>query len=465
MQTCLSLQQMPCGVPFAARSPPALLNADMLALASAPQLADRCFAEVQARKLAPTVRTEYFRTSFEGEAGVDGGYRVTIDESVKFVADEELLAQQRWEAPLRCQGKTRKERALLGQQQQGQRVWQLPFCILEVKIEQPEDSGCVATDADGPPGDMGSARSDERDVQPLISGSASGDAGTQATKDCAAGRVPDWVEPLLRHGALRPAVKFSKYLTGCAQLLPDSIDSIPSWMPELQYAASRALAVPGMESLAAGTDLGRGAALSHNGSSDPLAFCEPAGPDAATPAGGGKRLIDRSYRCEPKTFMANERTFLSWMRSLLPIGAVGLALLRLVRVAARARVRCRRRRHHYLLLPDPCLHAHLLLLHPNSSLTQGFFWDGLVLVVFAMTGTLYAAQRYEHRYQLCVNRVSSAELHHDRKAIPVMAAVFCLAMGVGAWVHGLQAGSLGVHAGLLGGQAKVTSHKALRGAG
>ena len=431
------------------------------------------------------MRTEYYRTSFENDKESDEGAvsacRVTIDESVKFVTDEELLVRQQWVSPLSYQGKTQRERTLLAQQQRSERRWQLPFCILEVKIEKPQgaDSGVNEGGAQTSSSSRGS--SDERDAEPLIADSNGSSGVTAAAAPPTVpwvAEVPCWVEPLIQCGALRPAAKFSKYLTGCAQLLPESIDSIPSWMPALQRSASLPPASPSMELPAEGSP---GPTVDAVWRRNTAAFPHLSGVQYAHIAEvtGGKRVIDRSYRCEPKTFMANERTYLSWMRSLLPIGAVGLGLLRMVRSAQRTSSApllpsCRPFTHpthalraqHYCSAPvlTPGLRALPAALN-NASL-QGFTTDGLVLVSFTVLGTLYAAHRYEHRYQLCVNRVSSVESHHDRRAIPVMTTFFCLAMGIGAYVHygpEYGGGSLGTHIGLSG--PAQAAHKALRGGG
>ena len=119
--------------------------------------------------------------------------------------------------------------------------------------------------------------------------------------------------------------------------------------------------------------------------------------------------------------MANERTFLSWMRSLLPIGAIGLALLRI-----------------------------------------GFVIDGLALILFTVVGTAYAARKYRYRFELILGKVASAEAHHDYFAVPAVTAFFCLAFAFGVYAHGVEFSGSGLHS-AADGQGHVIGGQRLRG--
>ena len=248
-----------------------------------------------------------------------------------------------------------------------------------------------------------------------------------------------WLAPLIDRGFVIPAPKFSKYLSGCAALSPSSVESIPSYMPALECetsrmlraataAASQSLLVPrpgsfGNRDTGALNAVRVDATGVSEGASDAAELSRRGGlhGTGASAALADKRLVDRGFRYEPKTFMANERTFLSWMRSLLPIGAIGLALLRM-----------------------------------------GFVIDGLALIIFTVVGTAYAARKYRYRFELILGKVVSAEAHHDRFAVPAVTAFFCLAFAFGVYAHGMEFSSSGLHS-AAGGPGQVVGGQRLRG--
>jgi uncharacterized membrane protein YidH (DUF202 family) len=111
-----------------------------------------------------------------------------------------------------------------------------------------------------------------------------------------------------------------------------------------------------------------------------------------SPLFAGKRVVDRQWRLEPKVVMANERTFLSWQRSFLPLGIIGLGLWKYG--------------------------------HP----------EGLVLSVFSVMGVWYGARRFYVRHRLIVSKVVTDEIH-DPHCVVTMATFFTVSMALGLWYH------------------------------
>jgi len=87
--------------------------------------------------------------------------------------------------------------------------------------------------------------------------------------------------------------------------------------------------------------------------------------------------------------MANERTFLSWMRSFVPIAMMGLMAIKM-----------------------------------------GLIIEGIVFVVLSIFGVVYAARRYLLRYSLMQQKVADHALFHDSRGVLSITILFLGAMAI-----------------------------------
>ena len=189
--------------------------------------------------------------------------------------------------------------------------------------------------------------------------------------------LPEWIRPLVASDALAPVNKFSKFIHGCAVLIPDEVQAMPYWIDDPALAASIAAT-------------GSGAILNNKSPKTPLAaWTEPSAqwtdpstlqaarkvPRKATAANNRHRASrsqsdalyaescfdgygrDRCYddasrlcdgaegcfasnldvrdgmqqplprqRVEPKLFFANERTFVHWLHAAVVLVSFGAAV-------------------------------------------------------------------------------------------------------------------------------------------
>lgn len=288
------------------------------------------FSEVQAvvdsKQLAPMVRTQYMRTAFQ--IPFDATVRISLDTNLTMIKEnpEEgptCYDSGRWyrdpSAPIHRTEITR-----------------FPHAVLEVKLSLPEGQS-----------------------------------------------APAWVTELLDSGYLSEVHKFSKFIHGCATLLPELVQGVPYWIDDESLRESIVIAGAGTSAAAAASSsaaqtngaggdiesgvtqkprkrkpaLGQGGAdldeLRHpllgdaptlqlmpnrdeiqgfrdprNGGPSAPSFLErlvariaPARPSTA------RQMRTNAMRIEPKTFFANERTFLAWLHMAVTIGSIAAALL------------------------------------------------------------------------------------------------------------------------------------------
>lgn len=194
---------------------------------------------------------------------------------------------------------------------------------------------------------------------------------------------PAWVQELLDSGYLTEVHKFSKFIHGTCTLFPEMVQAVPYWVDDESVRPSMLLSAapvrqPGAGgAAAAGSSKGNHVAvevLEDNGVTSPVAVDKPRKrlpgiedlthpllgdaptlkllPDPSKikgfgRGGGGdqqegflrKLLGPRGppppptirqgtmMRIEPKTFFANERTFLSWLHMAVTLGSIAAALL------------------------------------------------------------------------------------------------------------------------------------------
>lgn len=173
--------------------------------------------------------------------------------------------------------------------------------------------------------------------------------------------LPDWVRKLVDSKALIPVHKFSKFIHGCAVLLPDEVQAMPYWIDDPEIAASLRASGPAAASVIAHVsplEYARGSRpptianenrSPFNGIDDsdvPRFYEEEYGnsqrrscfadcPDRADCFRDNERSVVSEMqklmppqKIEPKLFLAAERTFIHWLHAatvLTSLSAVCLA--------------------------------------------------------------------------------------------------------------------------------------------
>ena len=286
-------------------------------------------AQVDAKQLAPVLRTQYQRTAFQ--IPYDSTVRVSLDTNLVMLKENPDDGPPCLEA-----GRWFRDPALPVSRTE---VTRFPHAVLEVKLSLPEGQA-----------------------------------------------APGWVTDLLESGYLTEVHKFSKFMHGSATLLPDLVQAVPYWVDDesvrpsmlasapvpivgggggrLPPAAAAAASpkprrragwaeeshdlhhpllgdaptlqllppAPGMGGRAYGNGGGANAPKSRFGAWVDTYFGSRAA-DARGPlpslTGLDAPLLARTVpmRIEPKTFLANERTFLSWLHMAVTIGSIAAALL------------------------------------------------------------------------------------------------------------------------------------------
>ncbi|KDD74760.1 VTC domain-containing protein [Helicosporidium sp. ATCC 50920] len=275
------------------------------------------FLEIQqtidSKQLKPLVRTQYMRSAFQ----------MGHDRTVSFTLDTNLvMLKENAEGHPTCAtlGRWYRDPGLPVHRTE---ITRFPHAVLEIKLALPE-----------------------------------GDA------------APDWVKDLMESGLITEVHKMSKFIHGTATLFPDMVQAVPYWVDDESIRAS-ILASATEPRVGRGRD---GASLPHEeastaaasrrrarqpGSSPPRDdLGEPlllgssqddvlgASPTPPPPSGGAEGLLVRLLRAagvggapseklleatpqrlEPKTFLASERTFLSWLHMAVTLAAIASALL------------------------------------------------------------------------------------------------------------------------------------------
>jgi uncharacterized membrane protein YidH (DUF202 family) len=194
------------------------------------------------------------------------------------------------------------------------------------------------------------------------------------------GASPEWITKLINGGMLHEVHKFSKFIHGCATLLPEDVQAVPYWMDDsslreslLHSGAGRAGVLDPIKEGADYNAKGANSLFSHlmpftkpvgGGSrakqmekierervrnrSIQVAAAPPPPPPAAVgididygddecsccglldccgAMGVGPTMGVATQRVEPKVFFANERTFIHWLHMAVTMSSVGTALL------------------------------------------------------------------------------------------------------------------------------------------
>lgn len=273
--------------------------------------------QVDSKQLKPMIRTQYMRSAFQ--IPFDASVRISLDTNLVMIKENpdggpSTSLMGRWyrdpDIPI-----TRTE------------ITRFPHAVLEVKLSLKEGEG-----------------------------------------------APLWVQDLLESGMVTEVHKFSKFIQGTATLFPDMVQAVPYWVDDETLRPSMLMSAPSpresdlvnsIPSPMMRLDLDssreerpreiprfRGPALEDL--RHPLLGDEPTmdligeqnylRDKCAQKRGGGnvhsyltrlfgldkpKRVVGprQAMRVEPKTFFANERTFLSWLNMAITVGSIAIALL------------------------------------------------------------------------------------------------------------------------------------------
>jgi len=231
------------------------------------------FNEIQKQiidwKLKPTMTTKYKRTAYQipGNATV----RISLDEDLTLIKEnlEYTEAQPRW----------RRDYESVPEED----IHRYPYAVLEVKLQTHK--------------------------------------GVEA---------PEWVVDLINSALVEEAAHFSKFIQGCAMLLPERVSLLPKWFPlylrrfprtppntpQLQLAGPQYKSLSPEENEAIEEESSAQSAFS-------LLDRVKAAFSYAYELEGKGVVVD--MKVEPKTMFANERTFIQWVSFCVILQGIGMA--------------------------------------------------------------------------------------------------------------------------------------------
>jgi SPX domain protein involved in polyphosphate accumulation/uncharacterized membrane protein YidH (DUF202 family) len=264
---------------------------------------------INSKQLVPTMRTQYMRTAFQ--IPFDATVRVSLDTNLCMISErtKDTLSGQRWyRDPSQAVPLTE--------------ITRFPHAVLEIKLQLEDES-----------------------------------------------KTPQWVSDLINSGMLLEVHKFSKFIHGCAVLMPDDVRAVPYWIDDATLADS--IGQSGASSLLAestGANQYYNHLLPHDSTGEikqkPKPRVQPESLNAIEDAHeavrgstewanfcGADGILDCNASCddfleqycefadsatsdritvqkvEPKLFFANERTFLSWLQMGVLMSSIAIGIL------------------------------------------------------------------------------------------------------------------------------------------
>eukprot|EP00339_Tiarina_fusa_P013634 CAMPEP_0117017106 /NCGR_PEP_ID=MMETSP0472-20121206/13409_1 /TAXON_ID=693140 ORGANISM="Tiarina fusus, Strain LIS" /NCGR_SAMPLE_ID=MMETSP0472 /ASSEMBLY_ACC=CAM_ASM_000603 /LENGTH=430 /DNA_ID=CAMNT_0004721389 /DNA_START=217 /DNA_END=1506 /DNA_ORIENTATION=- len=233
------------------------------AIKDAVKLFDEAQEVILHRNLVPTMTTAYFRTAFQipGNANV----RISIDSNLQMIKENLRLYND---------GKWRKDELQISEED----VHDFPYAVLEVKLQTHEG------------------------VKP-----------------------PDWVTNLIESSLVREAHKFSKFIHGCAMLIPDRVPNWPVWIREFTEGEDPTLSTSFGSTGATRDSYGMLIEMNDLSGNQEEPHLYPFEKPKTSALQKIQNFFDMDKRfprqkeakmnrvkLEPKTYFANERTFLKW---------------------------------------------------------------------------------------------------------------------------------------------------------
>lgn len=260
------------------------------------ELATEITQAIDSKILTPTMRTQYMRTAFQ--IPNDATVRISLDTNLCMITEgtDEVNNGERWyrdpKVPVPFDEITR-----------------FPHAVLEVKLQLEGE-----------------------------------------------GKTPEWVEELIESGMLHVVHKFSKFIHGCAVLLPDEVSAVPYWIddPTLKHSIVQSGASKLFEN-DSGANVFYSQLLPHNNyyndliktnkikSRSGLPILDLIGNDecASIWCNWAKDLDVEQFnkqKIEPKIFFANERTFMKWLSMAVLLSSVSTGILAFTETESKAQI-------------------------------------------------------------------------------------------------------------------------------
>jgi uncharacterized membrane protein YidH (DUF202 family) len=272
------------------------------------QLATEVTQAINSKQLEPTMRTQYMRTAFQ--IPFDATVRVSLDTNLCMINErtEDSMAGKRWfrdpDAPV-----------------PGEEITRFPHAVLEVKLQLEGE-----------------------------------------------GMTPPWVTELINSGMLMQVHKFSKFIHGCATLMPEEVVAVPYWIDDVTLADSIAgtegakllignqskgdfehliphdkagkIKAPDVKKRVPPPHPATAAYQATHGGQTPITtnasimhdFCEgclECEANCFCSAWGGRADIGtmNTQKIEPKLYFANERTFIKWLEMAVILASIAVGVL------------------------------------------------------------------------------------------------------------------------------------------
>lgn len=257
------------------------------------ELAVEVIQAINSKQLTPTLRTQYMRTAFQ--IPFDATVRVSLDTNLCMIFErtKEVVSGARW---------FRDPHNKIPSNE----ITRFPHAVLEIKLQLEDES-----------------------------------------------KTPTWVEDLIVSGMLMEVHKFSKFIHGCSVLLSDEVRAAPYWIDDvtLRPSIEQSGATPLLKNRVGANEVynhllphddkgmvkaKRIAAMTAAIHPDILPPDIPAGEtcsaqwytDISCCEGEpyqGKHVV--SQREEPKSFFANERTFIKWLEMAVLMSGISIGVL------------------------------------------------------------------------------------------------------------------------------------------
>ncbi|KAJ3072175.1 vacuolar transporter chaperone [Podochytrium sp. JEL0797] len=240
---------------------------------------------IRTQKLKPILRTFYNRTAFQipGDLRV----RISLDTELTFIREDNFGGVERsgdnWRRP-DC-GATWPFDYLPKDD-----VSSFPYAVLEVKVQTAEGAS-----------------------------------------------EPAWVKKLVKDALIVEVPMFSKYIHGTCDLLEDKVNMFPEWLPLLNKEHTGKARIQPSDMMVGAGSRRVSAVEEQSGLVTRRPSEATGGPAERVPLGTpdvvGFQAVDVTkrivipVRIEPKVYLANERTFLSWLHYVITLCGMGLGLI------------------------------------------------------------------------------------------------------------------------------------------
>lgn len=269
------------------------------------KLATEVMQVIGSKQLEPTMRTQYMRTAFQ--IPFDATVRVSLDTNLCMICErsEEVISGSRW---------FRDPSVSVPKNE----ITRFPHAVLEIKLQLEGENS-----------------------------------------------TPEWVTDLINSGMLMQVHKFSKFIHGCATLMPEDVQAVPYWIDDPTIAPS--IIASGAEDIlrtSTGANQYYQHLIPHDKEGKPKSLpVRPAVPRSPPALSGRSPSIDgpdeeagwcdklftydtstpwwcfqwasemedlktlAPQKVEPKLFLANERTYVKWLHMAVILSSASTGVL------------------------------------------------------------------------------------------------------------------------------------------